>query len=88
MAERLGGMFSAPFFERGVMMSLALGIPHFRLVLERSVGPIQKVVESLAADPQKLDRFHAELEALAAPYHFDNVIHQDYVLTRAQTAPG
>ena len=64
----------------------ALSIPHFRLFMERSVGPIQKLVESLASDPQKLERFHAEFEALAAPYHFDNVIHQDYLLTRAQAA--
>ena len=29
----------------------ALSIPHFRLFMERSVGPMQKLVESLAADP-------------------------------------
>jgi len=86
IAERLGGKFDAPFFERGVMRFSALSIPHFRLFMERSVGPIQKLVESMASDPQKLERFHAEFEALAAPYHFDNVIHQDYLLTRAQAA--
>jgi hypothetical protein len=47
---------------------------------------MQKLVESLAADPQKLERFRAEFEALVAPYHFDNVVHQDYLLTRAQAA--
>jgi hypothetical protein len=47
---------------------------------------MQKLVESLAADPRKLERFRAEFDALAAPYHFDNVMHQDYLLTRAQLA--
>ena len=28
--------------------------------------------------------FRAEFDALAAPYHFDNQMHQDYLLTRAQ----
>jgi hypothetical protein len=54
--------------------------------MERSVGPMQKLVESLAADPQTLERFRAEFDALAAPYHFDNQMHQDYLLTRAQAA--
>lgn len=36
------------------------------------------------AEPPKLKSFRAEFEALAAPYHFDNVMHQDYFLTRAQ----
>jgi hypothetical protein len=62
------------------------------LVLDRmtrlrgSVGPIQKLVEGLTADPQRLEQFRAEFEALAAPYHFDNVMHQDYLLTRARVA--
>jgi hypothetical protein len=47
---------------------------------------MQKLIESLAADPQKLERFRAEFDALAAPYHFDNVLHQDYLLTRAHAA--
>lgn len=86
VAERLGDKFAAPFFERGVMKFSALSIPHYRLFMERSVGPMQKLVESLAADPQKLERFRAEFEMLAAPYHFDNVVHQDYLLTRAQAS--
>jgi len=86
IAERLGQTFGAPFFERGVMRFSALSIPHFRVFMERSVGPMQKLVESMASDPQKLEHFRAGFEALAAPYHFDNVIHQDYLLTRAQAA--
>jgi hypothetical protein len=86
IAERLGDKFAPPFFERGVMKFSALSIPHFRLFMERSVGPMQKLIESLAADPQKLERFRAEFDALAAPYHFDNMMHRDNLLTRAQVA--
>lgn len=86
ITERLDKRFDAPFFERGVMRFSALSIPHFRLFMERSIGPLQKLVESMASDPDKLARFRAEFEALAAPYHFDNVIHQDYLLTRASAA--
>jgi SAM-dependent methyltransferase len=84
IAERLGAKFSAPFFARGTMLFPALSIPHFRLFMERSVGPVQKLVENLASDPQKLSAIRDEFDALVAPYYADNVVRQDYILTRAQ----
>lgn len=84
IAERLGARFDAPFFERGTMTIPTLSIAHLRLFMERSVGPMQKLVESLAADPEKLAAVRTEFEALAAPYFADNVMHQSYLLTRAQ----
>lgn len=84
IAERLGERFEAPFFQRGVMIFPALSIPHYRQFMERSVGPIQKLVESLAADPQRLAAFRSEFETLVTPYYYDNLVHQDYLLTRAQ----
>lgn len=84
IAERLGARFGAPFFERGTMTIPTLSIAHLRLFMERSVGPMQKLVESLASDQQKLDAVRAEFEASATPYFADNVIHQSYLLTRAQ----
>jgi SAM-dependent methyltransferase len=83
IAERLGDRFDAPFFERGVMAAPALSLGHFRVFMERSVGPMQKLVEGLAADPERLDAIRAQIEQLAAPYYDDNIVHQDYLLTRA-----
>lgn len=51
------------------------------------VGPIQNLVESLPADPQTLEGFHAEFDALAAPYHFDNVT-ATHRLQAARSAPS
>ena len=84
IGERLGELFDAPFFERGTMTFPALSIAHFRLFMERAVGPIQKLVERLQAEPEKLAAVRAEFDALAAPYYADNVVRQDYLLTRAQ----
>jgi hypothetical protein len=44
---------------------------------------MQKLVESLAADAPKLAALRAEFDAMAAPYYVDNVMHQNYLLTRA-----
>lgn len=84
ITERLSAGFEAPFFERGTMRVPALSLAHLREFMERSVGPIQKLVERLSPEPERLQAVRAELEALAAPYYADNVMHQSYLLTRAQ----
>jgi SAM-dependent methyltransferase len=84
IAERLAAGFEPPFFARDRMGFPALSLAHFRSFMERSVGPMQKLVESLASDPEKLAAIRAEFEALAQPYYSDNVVRQDYLLTRAK----
>ncbi len=83
ITERLGNRFDAPFFARGTMAFPALSLEHYRLFMERSVGSMQKLVESLAADPAKLSAVRAEFDSMVAPYYVDNVVHQDYLLTLA-----
>lgn len=84
VAERLGDKFEAPFFSRGVMQIPALSLPHFREFMERSVGPMQKLIQTSAKEPEQLASLRAEFETLAAPYYFGNVIRQEYLLTRAR----
>ena len=84
VAERLAKGFDAPFHERGTMRIPALSVAHYRLFMEGAVGPLQKVVESLAGDAPRLAALRAEFEALVEPYYFDNSVHQDYLLTRAR----
>ena len=43
------------------------------------------MVETLAAsDPARLEAYRAEFDAMAAPYLRDNIVRQDYLLTRAR----
>jgi hypothetical protein len=83
ITERLAAGFETPFFERGVMVFPALSIQHYRLFNERAIGPLEKLVESLAGDPEKLAAVRAEFETLARPYYADNLMRQDYLMTRA-----
>jgi hypothetical protein len=62
----------------------ALSLPHYRAFVESSVGPMQKLVESLANDPQRLAAVRTEFEEIAAPFYSDNVVNHTYLLTRAQ----
>ncbi|MGH8800729.1 MAG: class I SAM-dependent methyltransferase [Casimicrobiaceae bacterium] len=83
VAEHLAAHFDAPFFARGTMVIQALSLEHFRLFMERSVGPIRKLVERYSAEPDRLATMRAEFDALVAPYFVDNLVYQDYLLTRA-----
>ena len=84
VAERLAAAgFDAPFFGRGIMRFPALSVPHYRLFMERSVGPIQKLVESLASDEARLSAVRTEFDDLVRPYYFHNVMLQDFLMTRA-----
>jgi SAM-dependent methyltransferase len=83
IAERLATGFEAPFFARGTMVVPALSVGHFRLSMEASVGPLRKLFESLAGEPAKLAEARAELEQVVVPYFADNLVRQDYILTRA-----
>lgn len=82
--ERLGGVFHPPFFARGAMALPALSIPHYRLFLEQTIGPMQKIVAKLSGTPDQLEQFRSDFEVMAADYFVDNHVHQDYLLTRAQ----
>jgi SAM-dependent methyltransferase len=84
VAERLATGFDPPFFARGTMRFPALSVPHYRLFTETSVGPMQKLVEGLAGDPQKLAAVRSEFDALVRPYLVDNVVRADYLLTVAR----
>jgi len=88
IAERLGARFEAPFFEPSVLTIPALSLPHYREFMEHSVGPMQKLVERTAADLARLAAIRAGFEELAAPYYYDNLMHQTYVLTRARVSDG
>lgn len=53
--------------------------------MERSVGPLQKLVEGLADSPDRLEAVRREFEAISEQYYAGNVVTHGYVLTRAAT---
>jgi SAM-dependent methyltransferase len=84
VAERLENMFGEPFFARGVMKAPSLSPSHYREFAERSIGPMQKLIEACAKEPERLRTLRAEFETLVEPYHCANMVRQDYLLTRAK----
>ena len=81
--ERLSDGFEAPFFERGMMKVPSLSLSHVWEWMTLSVGPLTKLVESLANSPDRLELLRKEFNDLAAPYFRGNLTHQDYLLARA-----
>ena len=79
------GAYKLPLtFDTGRMLVPALSVAHHCATAERSAGPILKLVQTLStSDPARLAAFRAETAALVSQYFHDNVIHQDYLMTRA-----
>ena len=83
--ERFGSAVVDIVFDRGTILAPALSRQHYRLTVERTAGPIIKVIQHLeASDPARLQAFREEFDAAVAPYVCDNVVRQDYLLTRAR----
>jgi len=81
--QRLGGAVKDILFDRGTMLVFALSPAHHRAVSERSAGPLVRLVAELSvSDPARLADFRREYDALAAEYFEDNIIRQDYLMTR------
>lgn len=83
--ERLGKAVEGIVFDRGCLLVPALSAQHFRATLERTAGPLIKLVEQLGAtDPDQLRTFRQEFDAIVEQYLRDNLVRQGYLLTRAR----
>ena len=84
MRERLGAAVRDIWFDRACMAVPALSVQNYRDHIERTAGPMLKLVELLGkSDPARLAQFRREYDALILPYFEDNVVRQDYLLTSA-----
>ena len=82
--ERLGSRVKDILFDRDRMLIPVLSVHNYRDQAEQTGAPVLKLVESLrTSDPERLEQFRREYEALVAPYFQDNLVRQDYLLTRA-----
>lgn len=81
--ERLGDRVTNVVFERDAMYVPALSPQHARQTFEATAAPVLKVAQTLKDDAPKLARFRAELETLITAYSRNNLIRQQYLMTRA-----
>jgi len=81
--ERLGDQVRDIVSIAGTMLIPVLSPQHYRVVIEKTAGPVITLVDKLAEDPGKLTSFRQEMISLAEQYHFDNAVKQDYLLSRA-----
>lgn len=85
ITQRLGQLVSQLIFDRHAILVPALSPQHFRMNIERSAGPVLRMIESLAAnDPDRLHAYRSDFESIVAQYMENNLVRQDYLLTRAR----
>ncbi|HUP92979.1 MAG TPA: class I SAM-dependent methyltransferase [Solimonas sp.] len=81
--ERLGEAVREIEFDRAEIYIPALSPRHYRQHMELTAAPVIKIVETLAAEPARLEAFRTQMEALAARFFEHNRVRQSYLMTRA-----
>ena len=82
--QRLGSAVKEIHFDRERMVVPALSPSHHRTAAEKSAGALVRLVAILqGTDLAKLEQFRQEYDALAEEYFEDNLLRQDYLITRA-----
>ena len=84
--DRLGAAVTDLVFDRAVMLFPALSPAHYRRFFEDNVGLVLRLVQTLQGEPARLAAFRRELEEIATQYFHDNIVRQDYLMTRATKA--
>ncbi len=81
--QRLGESVKRLHAERGIMGIPTLSPRHLRLFLEAKTGPFIRTVQALQHDPARLESWRSEMDEMLGEYLHDNVVHHEYLLTRA-----
>jgi len=81
--QRLGDSVKDLHQERGIMGIPALSPRHLRLFQEAKAGPFVRTVQALQQDPARLEAWRNEMDEVLGEYMHDNVVHHEYLLTRA-----
>jgi SAM-dependent methyltransferase len=82
--ERLGTAVRDLTFTRERLNFQILSPQHHRQFMEKNFGPAAKLLASLdASDPAKGAALRREMEELAGQYFEDNMLKQDFLISRA-----
>ena len=81
--DRLGAAVTGLVFDRAVMLFPTLSPAHYRLFFEDNAGPVLRLVQTLQGEPARLAAFRREFDEIATQYFQDNIVRQDYLMTRA-----
>jgi SAM-dependent methyltransferase len=81
--QYLGDPVTNISFDRNTSRLPGISPAHVRLFMGANAGPVSRLVESLADDVARLAQFREEFESLVSIYFEDNVVRQDYLMSRA-----
>jgi hypothetical protein len=70
-------------FDRDRMSSPGLSLQHLMKKFVDTAGPVVKLMAALKDKPEQRAKFQSAFQALLSEYFQDNILRQDFLMTRA-----
>jgi len=84
--QRLGSAVRDVTFDHGTQVTPALSPQHYRRLIEQSGGQVVRLMQALNDDPARQAEFRREFDGVVSQYFDNNVVRQDFLMTRATKA--
>jgi SAM-dependent methyltransferase len=81
--ERFGEAVKDIAFDRDRMSSPGLSLQHLMKKFVDTAGPVVKLMAALKDKPEQRAKFQSAFQALLSEYFQDNILRQDFLMTRA-----
>jgi ubiquinone/menaquinone biosynthesis C-methylase UbiE len=80
--ERLENSVHDLTFDRDKLEMPGLSVAHIRANFEKGAGPLKRIVEAFAEEPEKLSSLRNEIDKAISKYFGDNLLRMDFLMAK------
>ena len=82
--ERLQNLVHDLTFDRDKLEMPGLSVAHIRANFEKGAGPLKRMVEAFAEEPEKLSSLRNEIDEAISEYFEDNLLRMDFLMAKGK----
>ena len=82
--ERLQDKVYDLSFDRHKLEMPGLSVTHIRTNFEKGAGPLKRMIEAFAEEPERLSNLRNEIDGAISEYFEDNILRMDFLMTKAK----
>ena len=82
--ERLQDTVHDLSFDRHKLEMPGLSVTHIRTNFEKGAGPLKRMIEAFAEEPERISNLRNEIDRAISEYFEDNLLRMDFLMTKAK----